>query len=180
MLQWVQFWFRDKRGATAVEFALVAVPFTFLLIGIIEMSILFAASSNLHSATNDASRLVRTGQAQSSADPEQAFRDRLCQKVDVLLDCSRLQYEVVTMDDFSDFGSFEATYDDDGNLQSQGFNAGGSSDVVLIRVIYRYPLMVPLVGTLLADGPGMTKLLIATVVLQTEPYDINEEAGSIL
>ena len=180
MLNWVYTWFKDSRASTAVEFALVAVPFTYLLIGIIEMSIMFAASSNLHSATNDASRIIRTGQVQqSTGDPEDMFRQRLCDDVDILLDCSRLQYEVIAMDDFSDFPSYTTQYDDDGNLVTQGFDPGGSSDVVLIRVAYRYPFMVPIIGNLLSDGHGMSKLLLATVVMQNEPYDLEEEAGNI-
>ena len=180
MLRCVHHWFKSKTGSTAVEFALVAVPFTYLLIGIVEMSIMFAGSANLHSATNAAARLVRTGQAQQSAgNPEDVFRDRLCENVDILLDCSRLQYEVISMDGFGDFAMHQAQYDEDGNLISQGFDAGGSSDVVLIRVAYRYPFIVPIIGNLLADGNGMTKLLLSTVVMQNEPYDINEEAGQI-
>ena len=38
--------------------------FIYLMIGIIEMSLMFVASSLLDSATGQASRLIRTGQAQ--------------------------------------------------------------------------------------------------------------------
>ena len=141
---------------------------------------MFAASANLHSATSDAARIIRTGQVQqSTGDPEDMFRQRLCDDVDILLDCSRLQYEVIAMDDFSDFPTYTTQYDDDGNLVTQGFDPGGSSDVVLIRVAYRYPFMVPIIGNLLSDGHGMSKLLLATVVMQNEPYDLEEEAGNI-
>lgn len=175
MLDWVRRWARKEEGATAVEFSLVAVPFIFLLLGTIEMSLMFTASANLHSATNDAARLIKTGQSQLSGDPEDMFANKLCEGVNILLDCSRLQYEVVAMQDFSDFDHYQPSYDEDGNLETQGFTPGGSSDVVLIRVSYRYPLMLPLIGNFLSDGPGMTKHLLATVVLQSEPYDIYEE-----
>lgn len=176
MFRWVHKWVKQDKGATAVEFSLVAVPFIFLLIGTIEMSLMFAASANIHSATNDASRMIRTGQAQQSgSDAEDVFANKLCEGVRILLDCSKLQYEVIAMTNFDAFENYAASYDDDGNLETQGFNPGGSSDVVLIRVSYRYPLMLPVVGNALSDGPNMTKHLLATVVLQTEPYDINEE-----
>lgn len=180
MFNWVYRWVRQDKGATAVEFSLVAVPFIFLLIGTIEMSLMFAASANLHSATNDASRLIRTGQAQQSGgDAEDVFVNKLCEGVNVILDCSKLQYEVIAMGNFDDFSDYAASYDEDGNLETQGFNPGGSSSVVLIRVSYRYPLMLPVVGNMLSDGPNMTKHLLATVVLQAEPYDINEEMGQM-
>jgi Flp pilus assembly protein TadG len=180
MVGWVRHWVRDESAVTAVEFSLVAVPFVFLLIGIIEMSLMFAASSTLHSATNDAARLIRTGQVQqASGDSQQMFEDMLCQKIDSLMDCTRLQYEVITMSGFADFGSFPVSYDSDGNLVSQGFDPGGVNDVILIRVVYRYPLMTPLLGEFLSDGPNSTKLLLATVVLETEPYNLDEVAGGL-
>ncbi|MEO0969943.1 MAG: TadE/TadG family type IV pilus assembly protein [Cyanobacteria bacterium J06639_18] len=37
----VEAWAEDKRGATAVEFALVALPFFFLLFGLIEIAVVF-------------------------------------------------------------------------------------------------------------------------------------------
>lgn len=180
MLRWVWQWIRKEEGATAVEFSLVAVPFLFLLIGIIEMSLMFAASANLNSATTDASRLIKTGQVQQAGgNPEDLFSNELCQKVNAFLNCSRLQYEVIRMDNFSDFEDYAASYDDDGNLESQGFDPGGSSDVILIRVSYLYPFMLPVIGNLLSDGPNMTRHLVSTVVLQNEPYDITTEVENM-
>jgi Flp pilus assembly protein TadG len=79
-------WLRGEDAATAVEFALVAFPFTYLLIGIVELSIMFAAMSTLDAATNDAARLIRTGQVQqTTGDPQQLFEDLLCSKVSVFI-----------------------------------------------------------------------------------------------
>lgn len=175
--KWVGQAIKKDDGATAVEFALVSVPFIFLLIGIIEMSLMFAASSTLHSGTNEAARMIRTGQAQQTSvgTPEDIFQGELCRAVNTMLNCSLLQYQVMPLDRFADFSQFAAVFDEDGNLEDAGFDAGGSSSVVLIRVAYRYPLLVPFVGNFMSDGPGMTKLFISTVVIQSEPYDIFEE-----
>lgn len=166
---------RKADGAVAIEFALVSFPFIFLMLGILEMSLMFGAQSVLLGATNDAARLVRTGQVQqATGDPEQLFYDLLCDKADSLLRCSDMQYEVVAIDQFSSFDQYEAQYDQDGNLISRGFVPGGVNSVNLIRVIYRYHLKTPLIGNVLSDGPNNTKLLMATVVLQAEPYDIQQ------
>ncbi|PZO82058.1 MAG: pilus assembly protein, partial [Micavibrio aeruginosavorus] len=51
-------------------------------------------------------------------------------------------------------------------------DAGGASDVVLIRVLYNYPVMTPLMGSMLATiSTDNTRRLVSTVVLQTEPYE---------
>lgn len=171
----IRLWGREERGSTAVEFSLLSLPFIMILVGIMEVSLMFAANSVLDGATQEAARLVRTGQVQQSgSDPEQMFTERLCQKSAALLDCSKFQIEVVEMDRFSDFNNFAAAYDDDGNLESRGFTPGGVNSVNLIRVSYRYQLGTPLIGDLLATGPGRTRQMLSTVVLQAEPYDITQ------
>jgi Flp pilus assembly protein TadG len=179
MITFFRQWLFHQEGSTAVEFALISLPFIYLLIGIIEMSLMFGSMSVIQGAANDASRLVRTGQVQqSTSDPEELFRTRLCEKASMLLDCEKLQYEVIELDSFASFDSFAAQYDEDGNLISRGFTPGGVNSVNLVRVSYRYQLLTPLIGQLLSDGPNNTRLLLATIVLQTEPYDIQEVVGN--
>ncbi|MFA7275818.1 MAG: TadE family protein [Pseudobdellovibrionaceae bacterium] len=174
----VKRWIKGEEASTAVEFALVAMPFTYLLIGIIEVSLMFAAMSTLDSATNDAARLIRTGQVQqTTGDPQQMFEDLLCAKAEIFLNCDSIQYEVVRLENFSDFDTVPASFDEDGNLLSAGFDAGSVDDVILIRTAYRYPLLTPLIGDALADASDNTKLMISTIVLETEPYDVTLEAA---
>lgn len=173
-------WCRGDDAATAVEFALIAFPFIYLLVGIVELSIMFAAMSTLDSATNDAARLIRTGQVQqTNGDPQEMFEELLCSKVSGFLPCASIKYEVITMSGFSDFASYPATFNEDGELESAGFNPGSVDDVVLIRTAYRYPLLTPLLGAAFADGPNNTKLMVTTVVLETEPYDVREVVNEL-
>lgn len=168
-------WFRKEEGSVAVEFSLLVVPFVFLIIGIMEICLMFASNSVLDGATQEAARMVRTGQIQQArGNPEEMFSDRLCEKASVLIDCGKLQYEVIEMPRFADFGGFPPSFDEDGNLEPQGFGPGGVNSVNLVRVIYRHKLATPLIAQFLADGPGNTRLMISTVVLQTEPYDITQ------
>ncbi len=168
-------WLTDESAATAVEFSLVAFPFTYLLMGIIEMSLMFAGMSTLDAATSTASRLIRTGQVQQySGDPEEMFKDMLCDRASVFLDCSKIQFEVIKLSGFSEFSSYPPSFDDEGNLMSNGFDAGGVDDVVLIRTAYKYPLLTPLMNSVFSDSAGNTKLMMSTVVLETEPYDVEQ------
>ncbi len=173
--------FKDNDGSTAIEFALVSIPFIMLLIAVIEISLMFTASSTLQAATQEAARLIRTGQVQQSGtDPEEMFREALCEFSTVFVPCNQIQYEVISMDGgFSDYADYQPEYDDDGNLESQGFTPGGVNDVVLVRAVYRYPLITPMVGPLFADGPNNTRLMVATVVMENEPYDIREVQGEM-
>lgn len=164
-------WVKEKEGTTAIEFSLLAIPYVFLTIGIIEMSVMYAAASLLEGATGSAARLIRTGQLQNmGGDPEDSFRTAICDYATVLIACEDVQIEVLPMTSFSDYDSMAPQFDEDGNLVSQGFDAGGSSDRVLIRVAYRYTMMTPFVGPLLA-GSTNSRLFMSTIVLQNEPYE---------
>ena len=48
--------FRDERGANAVEFALVCLPMAILTIAIIEVGALFFAYNDLHNAAREGAR----------------------------------------------------------------------------------------------------------------------------
>src|SRR5580692_1890976 len=57
---------RHQGGATAVEFALVLLPFLALMFGIIETALVFFADQTLETAVANSARLILTGQTYSS------------------------------------------------------------------------------------------------------------------
>jgi len=166
---------QDAEGTTAIELAFVAAPLLYFLLGIIEIALMFTTSIVLEGATSDASRLIRTGAAQQSGDPQAIFEDALCEGVSVLASCGDIQYEVIAIDEgFGGAAGNTATFNDDGSFASQGFDAGGVSDVVLIRVIYQYALKTPILSQFFSDPGSDTRLMMSTIVLQTEPYDFED------
>ncbi|WP_338833687.1 TadE/TadG family type IV pilus assembly protein [Bradyrhizobium septentrionale] len=65
---------KDCRGATAVEFALVAAPFIALLIAILQTFLVFFAQELLEAVVQQSSRQILTGQTQSQQATQAAFR----------------------------------------------------------------------------------------------------------
>ncbi|MBN9269505.1 MAG: pilus assembly protein, partial [Mesorhizobium sp.] len=53
---------RDRRGSTAMEFALLAIPFALLVFAILESCISFAGQEVMANITDDVARQLRTGQ----------------------------------------------------------------------------------------------------------------------
>src|SRR6185503_11143292 len=53
---------RDRSGASAIEFAMIAPLLIFMLVGIFELGTLALISSGLDNAVNNISRQIRTGQ----------------------------------------------------------------------------------------------------------------------
>ena len=162
-------WFRRKDGATAIEFSLLFMPYLLISLGIMELSLMFLSASLVEGATDAAARLIKTGKVQqTTGDPQQMFRDALCEFATVLVDCNEMVIEVTNIDSYGDFSP--PVYDGNGDLIPQGFDPGGSNSKVVIRVAYRYEMITPIVGPLL-NGPGGSTLFMSTIVMQSEPYE---------
>lgn len=178
LLKFLSGWIRKKDGATAIEFALLAIPYVFLTVGIIELSIAYATAALLEGATNSAARMIRTGQLQESgsADPAADFRAALCSYASVLINCEDVQIEVVRMDSYFNYHDYDVSYDDQGRMVERGFDPGGVNDKVLVRAAYQYHMMTPFIGPLLA-GTDNTLQFISTIVLQAEPYEFQDDSA---
>lgn len=164
-------------GSTAVEFVLIAIPFTYLLVGILEMCLMFAGGAILHGGTADSGRMIRTGQVQAAADPQSAFEDALCDHVSLVINCNELVYEVVNLgeDGMQTASAVEPILDEDGNMQPREFDPGQQDTVTLVRVAYRYPIKTPMFAEFLSDTPDNKKLFMSTVVIKNEPYQFIED-----
>ena len=165
-------WWRGTKGATAVEFSLIGVPFVLMTIGIVEMALMFTTQSMLQESTFAASRLIRTGQIQQSpgGNQEQMFRDAVCDFASLLIPCDDIQFQVSEVPSFADADDNPPEFDDDGNLLDTGFDPGADSSVIVIRVVYNYPVRTPLMQQWLSTRDGGVRTLLSTMVLQTEPY----------
>jgi Flp pilus assembly protein TadG len=162
---------RREDGVAAVEFGLVAAPFLALLFAIIETALVFFAGQTLETATADASRLILTGQAQTAGFSEAQFKQSVCSRVYGLFDCSNgVKIDVRTA---SAFGSTNMSkpLDANGNLQgNMMYSPGSAGDIVVVRVMYEWPVYVKLMGLNLSDMSTGKRLLMATAAFRNEPY----------
>ncbi len=162
---------RGERGATLVEFALVAVPFFLLVFGILELAFIFWGTYELENATEDAGRQIRTGQAQAASQSE--FVDLVCSRVTLLSECSsKLQVDVRT---FSSFGDIEANSPNplDGDqelINSFNFNQGGPRSIVLVSTFYQWPLFTGITSLSLSNMAGGDRLLRASAAFRNEAW----------
>jgi Flp pilus assembly protein TadG len=172
--QFLSFWRpRDESGSAAIEFAFVAPVFFVLLFGIIEGGIMFFGQAALINATQDAARLIRTGQAQGDLGLDQgAFKQKVCDGISALFkDCStNLLVDVQAYP--AGFGGNLPSPLDGGDPQAgfgTNYNAGGPCDVVIVRALYKYNVITPIVSPLLTGGKGY-KYLLAAAAIRNEPY----------
>lgn len=165
-------WASDKRGLAAVEFAMIAVPFFILIFGLLEIAAIFVFSTVLEHGLTEASRDIRTGQTQGAGIDEAQFKDTVCDELFDLLDCNgRLFIDVRT---FENFGSTSnpSPIDQDGLLDSSGFDfmPGGANDIVVVRAFYEWDLFVPVLSAPLENLAGGKRLLSSTVAFRNEPF----------
>ncbi len=159
----------DRRGATALEFGLVAPTFLVAAGAILEFSVMLFTSSVMEGAALDAGRQVRTGLAQKSADPLTAFKNQLCASLYFGVDCDELVFDVRTYADFTST-SVAVTVDEDGKMVDPIFSPGNAGDIVVVRATYRWNFLTPLVGHLVSDVGTNSTLLISTAVFRNEPF----------
>ena len=163
---------RDRAGATAVEFAMIAAPFFFLLFAMIEIAAVFFTSTVLENAVLEASREIRTGQAQTGGMSAGEFRQEVCDRIAVIGDCDRLEIDVKVFEDFDTVDQSSPILAD-GSMDdsSFGWDPGDAGDIVLVRVFYRWTLMTPNFGGALSNMAGNQRLITAATVFRNEPFD---------
>ncbi len=164
---------RDRGGAAAVEFALVATPFFILLFGILEIALIFFATAIIEDAVADAARDIRTGELQSAGQDETDFRASICDRINVIADCGRLKLDVRTFSQFTG-ATMGAPTGADGELDDSGFTfePGDPGDVVVVRVFYDWRLLGPGFVNGLANMPGNRRLISAASAFRNEPFGI--------
>jgi Flp pilus assembly protein TadG len=162
---------RQQDGAAAVEFAMVAAPFLALIFAIMETAIVFFAGQALETAVADSGRLIMTRQAQTQGMSQAQFKDAVCAKIYGLFDCQNgVQVDVRKFSTFANI-TMPSPVDASGNFQSMGYDPGGPGDIVVVRLFYKYPVYVSLLGfgSSMSNVAGGMRLLAATAAFRNEP-----------
>lgn len=165
--------FRRTDGAAAIEFALVAAPFFGLIVGILDLALLFVAQASLETAVERASRLVLTNQTASLGLTTQAqFANEVCSFLPGAFNCSALMVDLQTASTFSSANTSAPTltYNSSGQVTNAWqFNAGSPGDIEVMRVMYQWPVFPGPLNLKIANLSNGSYLLMATAVFRNEP-----------
>ena len=166
-------WAKAKDGLAAVEFALIAIPFFFLIFGLLEVCLLFIMSAILEHGVGEAARQIRTGQMQKNGFGQVAFKTAVCAELFDLLDCdAKLRFDVKTFSSFSSTSAPNVIDPATGNIDDSGFgfSPGGKNEIVVVRAFYEWHLITPVMSAPLANMSGNRRLIQATVAFRNEPF----------
>ncbi|THK36260.1 pilus assembly protein [Ensifer sp. MPMI2T] len=184
----------DRKGATAIEFALLALPFFVIVFASIETFVAFAGEQLLANATDTLARKIRTGEitfddsSKLGFMTETQFRQAFCDEIAILMPCSateaaerdKLYLDVRNITDLTQFppavprvGSSSSS-----DLDTSGFQfaPGGAGAFTMVRAYYRWEVITDLVRPYVTDlrpaGSSMPRdfLMIATATFRNENY----------
>ena len=170
---------RCRKGATAVEFALVAAPFLALLVAILQSALVFFASRVLDEVTEEASRYIMTGQAQQGSVTQSGFKTYVCTGsntsalVSALFTCSNIMINVQNYADFASAGTSSPTltFNPDGTVSNTwSYNTGNPGDIIVVQVMYQWPVVLGPLSMNLSNLSNGNRLLVSTAVFKSEPY----------
>lgn len=165
-------WAQKKDGSTAVEFALIATPFFFLIFGLLEISVLFIMSSAMENAIGEASREIRTGNFQKAGLSAARFKEDICEELLELLQCDdNLFVDVRRFDSFSSSNNPDPV-NEEGEFESGQFrfDPGGPDEIIVVRIFYKWDLFTPVLSVPLKDLKDGEHLLRASIAFRNEPY----------
>lgn len=169
---------RNRKGSVAVEFGMLALPFSLLVFAVLESSISFGAQQVLTNATDEVARKFRTGQlkpADLQAD-EDKIRDLICARLEIVVTtgCPGLVVDLKRYDTFADAAARRITYGSDGDIDTTGFSTqdlGQAQSKNQLRVFYRWPVITDFMRRSMSTLPDGKTLHFASVTWQNEPFD---------
>lgn len=161
-------WLCDRRASTIVEFALVAPLFILLLFGLLETSLIYFAQETLETAGEASLRLVVTGAVSDDVAGRSRLQSTACAQLPGYMDCDALRFDLSSAPTMSGVGRTPSpTY----NTNIDRFAIGAPGDIVVLRLLYQWPLSLSPFSIVVRQAPSdHGHLLVATRVAKAEAY----------
>ncbi len=177
---------RNDDGTTAIEFAMLSPVMLLFILGIIEFSLIMFTQTVMESATSTTARIGKTGAVDgSSLSREEQLIENVASRTAGLLDRENIQVSMTTYSAFNNVNRPEPFIDANGNgfyntgetytdINGNGqwdedmgsAGAGQANDIVVYTVSYPWPIMTPIVSSILGNSFPLT----ARTVVKNEPW----------
>lgn len=164
---------KNREGAAAVEFALVAIPLFWMIFGMIEFGAMSLAQTSLDNAVTQAGREIRTGVAQGNALTKAQIEAKICGHLNAImsLECDgNLFLDVDRYDSFASVGNGSPLVNGSIDTGQLGYTPGGANEVILVRAYYQWQVFTPLFGAILANMNDGRRLVVSSMLFRNEPF----------
>ena len=159
---------------------MLSMPLIGLILASLQLSMIFYAGQLLQTAAISASRELMTGADQQATPPvsQATYRMHVCNMptAQVLFACPNIMVDVQSASSYNGIGSIPPitfTYNPDGSIKTPttfSYSTGNPGDILIVRVMYNWPVVAAPLMPGLANQANGSHLLIATSVFKTEPY----------
>lgn len=175
--------FSDRRGSTAMEFALLAMPFALLVFAILESCISFAGQEVMANITDDVARQLRTGQLRKADVTQDSIKQLICTKMSIIVTSNCSDNLLVDLREYPTFADaatagFKIVNGDivltqGTNSTTFGVSPGLAESKNMLRVFYKWPVMTDFLAKQMANLNDSKTLHFASVTWQNEPFNDN-------
>ena len=166
---------RDTRGAAAIEFSMVALPFLVMLLASLQLVIIYFSSQALETFTEDNGRKIMVNLIQQQNLTAAQYKAQLCSQLPNLFGCNNFYVDVVsvapsaTAYSTADLSLPALTFDAGGNVTNAWrFNPGNPGYIVVVRMMYQWSVFNLPLGLNLVNQSNGSRLLMATAVFKNE------------
>lgn len=176
----------DRRGVTAVEFALVSPLVLLLMMAAIDLGYTLTVQQLLEASAREASRYGITGEVPQGETRREVIRDIVERHTAGLVDMESLDIDTRAYTAFENVGKPEPFNDANGNGQRDSgesysdvngngqwdpdmgrADAGGSGDVVVYTLTYPQPVLIPYMASFYGTETITHR---ARAVVRNEPF----------
>ncbi|GGD02095.1 TadE/TadG family type IV pilus assembly protein [Aquisalinus flavus] len=161
--------FRDKSGATAIEFALVAPMFFIVVFAIMETSVLVMNKFTLRSIIFEVTRDLQTGEIQRSGDPADAFKKAYCGHTPKHLDCADIQFDVRSFASLQKIKVVKPSFNGKGKATNFVFKPGKQEEITMVTATMPYSFNTPLLKDIF-QSDGEPVLVVGYAITKNEPF----------
>ncbi|MDE2444703.1 MAG: pilus assembly protein [Alphaproteobacteria bacterium] len=166
----------SEKGATAIEFAMVAFPFFALMGVIIETGAMMFTEYGLQAAVQEAARTARTGSAQGANKSAADFKTLICKNASIGASCtSNLVVYANSYTSWAQLASNMPSFisigvKDDGTAGASAYKLGAPVCPSSLVATYDWTFTMPLMNYLGNIKGNTARRLVGFAMFQTEPY----------
>lgn len=166
MLKWIRRFRSNEKGATAIEFAMVAPVLFFMIFGVVEFGLLMATQGTLEGAVSKAARVYKA-EARSDTTGANAsqIKGLVAQYSSGLIKRSWLK---VTVRRINSWGGSQGAGGGPTQNEINNTASGRTGRIMQYRAYYNYRVYTPFLSRVMGGNDGIIPIFVSTVV-QNEP-----------
>ena len=139
---------RNLDGATAIEFAMIGVPFLGLLCAIFQTALIYFEAAQLQEATQVGSRAILTQSAATGLTYGTFLQNYVCPQMSGMFTCANLRMDLQSPANWTsasslDLGNF---YNNPANTQATAITLPAAGSIAVVRILYPMSQMAAIVG----------------------------------